>query len=98
MKKFVFLYNWGGTEKPTKEGMDAWMNWFKTIGENMVDIGTPLGGGKEVSSNGAKDITPEMGLVGGYSIVNAADMDSAIEFAKGCPGKDGIRVYESLPM
>ena len=98
MKKFVFLYNMSGEDENTKEQMDAWMSWFHSIGKSMVDMGSPLVGGKEVKSKKAKKITPEMGLVSGYSIVNAADMESAIELAKGCPGKTGIRVYESIPM
>lgn len=98
MKKFVFLYNMSGEDEHNKESMDAWMNWFQSIGKSVVDMGSPLVGGKEVKSKGAKDITPEMGLVSGYSIVNAVDMAGAIEIANGCPGKTGIRIYESIPM
>lgn len=87
-----------GEDENTKEHMDAWMSWFHSIGKSMVDMGSPLVGGKEVKSKKAKNITPEMGLVSGYSIINAADMESAIEIAKGCPGKTGLRIYESVPM
>ncbi len=87
-----------GKEEHTKEMMGLWMAWYKSIGDKLVDSGNPLVGGKEVFSKGAKDITPEMGLVGAYSIVNAADMDGAITIAKGCPGKYGVRVYEAMPM
>ena len=98
MKKFVFLYNVSSEEENTKDQMDAWMSWFQSIGKNMVDMGNPLVGGKEVKQKKAKNITAEMGLVSGYSIVNAADMESAIEIANGCPGKTGVRIYEAAPM
>jgi len=98
MKKFVFLYNMSGEDENTKEHMDTWMAWFQSIGKDMVDTGNPLVGGKEVKLKKAKSVTPEMGIVSGYSIINATDMESAIEIAKGCPGKTGLRVYEALPM
>ena len=98
MKKFVFLYNVSVEDENGKDETDAWMNWFQSIGKNMVDMGNPLVGGKEVKSTGVTNVTPEMGMVSGYSIVNAVDMDGAIDIAKGCPGKTGIRVYESIPM
>ena len=98
MKKFVFLYNVSVEEENGKDETDAWMSWFHLIGKNMVDMGNPLVGGKEVKPQGVTDVTLEMGMVSGYSIVNAIDMDGAIEMARGCPGQMGVRVYESVPM
>lgn len=98
MKKFVFLYNVSAEDENTQEAMDAWMSWFHSIGKSVVDIGNPLVGGKEVKSKKTINVTPEMSPVSGYSIVNAADMEGAIEIAKGCPSKAGVRIYESVPM
>ena len=98
MKKFVFIYNVSGAEEHTKELMDLWMSWFKSIGDKMLDSGGPLVGGKDVASQAVKDVTPEMSPASGYSIINAASMDDAVEMAKGCPGKAGLRVYEAISM
>lgn len=98
MKKFVFLYNVGNEDENTKEQGDHWMNWFHTISKSVVDIGNPLVGGKDVRANKAIDVTLNMGMVSGYSIINAPDMQAAIELAKGCPNKNGLKIYESVPM
>lgn len=98
MKKFVFLYNVDNEVENTKEQMDAWMSWFHSISKSVVDIGNPLVDGKDVKANKAIDITQEMGIVSGYSIINAPDMKTAIEIANGCPNKSGMKIYESVPM
>lgn len=98
MKKFVFLYNVTVEDENSKDETDAWMNWFQSIGKSIVDMGNPLMGGKEVKAKTATDVTPEMGMVSGYSIINAVDMEAAIEIASGCPSKTGLRIYESVPM
>ena len=42
MKKFVLLTY--GYETPTPEIQEAWGKWFASIGNKMVDPGSPLGG------------------------------------------------------
>ena len=98
MKKFVFLYNVSNEDENSKDETDAWMSWFHSIGKSIVDMGNPLIGGKEVKAKVATDVTLEMGMVSGYTIINAPDMDAAIEIASGCPSKTGMRIYESVPM
>lgn len=98
MKKFVFLYNVGNEDENTKEHMDLWMSWFHSISKSVVDIGSPLVGGKEVRAHKTIDVTLDKGMVSGYSIINAPDMQAAIELANGCPNKNGLKIYESVPM
>lgn len=98
MKKFVFLYNESSEVENTKEHMDLWMSWFHSISNSVVDIGNPLVGGKEVKANKTIDVTRDMGIVSGYSIINAPDIEAAIKIAQGCPGKNGVKIYESVPM
>jgi hypothetical protein len=54
MKKFVFLAV--GYETPTKEIMDAWMRWFESIKDHIVDSGNPFGPGMEIMSGGVKQL------------------------------------------
>ena len=107
MKKFVFVYSSEMTMAEREErGMDKgvmekWNQWFGAIGPKMVDGGNPFApGGMAVEKSGVSQI--ENHPATGYSIVNAADMDEAVEMAKGCPVLDAkggaVRVYEALPM
>jgi len=94
VKKFLFIYN----ASNEADSGDAWMAWFTSIGQSVVDIGNPFHGGKIVTAEGARDITEWSDFVGGYSLVNAVDMDAAVALAKGCPNKAGVRVFEAIPM
>ena len=96
MKKFVFLYY--GHVTPTQEIQKAWINWFASIGDKLVDSGNPFGAGREITHSGVKDLSPDMGAATGYSIINAESIDHAVQIAKGCPIVTGIRVYEAMSM
>ncbi len=98
MKKFILLYNMPLKDAHTEEGKAAWMKWFESLSDKMVDMGNPLVRGKEVFPDEVKDIVPESRVLSGYGIVNAEDMDEAIEIAQGCPSKAGILVYEAMSM
>ena len=77
------------------------MAWFGGMGDAVVDGGNPLGMSKTLTSGG---VTDDGGAnpVSGYSIVNAADMDAAVEMAKGCPmvadGSGSVEIAERLDM
>ena len=94
MKKFLFIYN----ASNDADSENAWMTWFTSIGHSVADMGNPFDGGKIVTAAGAKDLSDWSDLVGGYSLINAVDMDAAIALASGCPNKAGVRVFEALPM
>lgn len=94
MKKFVFLYNAGGVQN--QEMKMQWMKWFEGVKDYTVDGGNPLIDGHNVTESGVEKLTPENVMTTGYSIVNAENMDAAIELAKGCP--NGLRVYEAMSM
>ena len=96
MKKFVFLYT--GYAEPNPDAMDAWMTWFGSIGEQLVDSGNPLGPGREVTGNGTKELTAEASPITGYSIVRADSIDDAEKLLVGCPMIDGVRIYEAMSM
>jgi len=96
MKKYLFLYC--GYETPTQEMMDDWSNWFASIGDKIVDGGSPLGPGRERRHTGTKDLPHDSEAVSGYSIINAENIDEAEKIAESCPIITSVRVYEAMSM
>jgi hypothetical protein len=102
MAKYLFVY-YGGkmvTDPKEREKMMAgWMKWFGDMGKAVVDAGAPTQAAKTVSSKGVKDIGANP--VGGYSVIQADNLDAAIAFAKKCPivaeGGD-VAIYTIMPM
>lgn len=108
MTKFMVLYRAPtaavermseASPEEMQEGMKAWMAWGEKCGDALVDFGTPLGSGQNVTTAGAS--ASETGLAG-YSVLQAEGMDAALAlledhphlgWAEGC----SIEVYESLP-
>ena len=107
MTKFVVLYIGSmsaesqiaeSTPEQAEAGMKAWTDWAARTGDALVDFGTPLGVGKEVTGSGVSDTTTG---VGGYSILQADDLDAAAELVKDHPhfmsgGESSIQVYPAL--
>jgi hypothetical protein len=99
MDKFMFLYVGGNMEnsglspKEMEEHNQKWYSWIGGLAKEGVHLaGEPLlKGGKIVSGKDNKFVVtdgpfPESKeLIGGYSIINAEDIDKAAEIAKGCP-------------
>jgi len=96
MKKFVIFHY--GFEMPTPEIMDSWNKWFASIGDKIVDPGSPLGPGREISPSGTKELPMGLESLTGYTVINADSLDEAEVIAKGCPMITSVRVYESMSM
>ena len=96
MRKFLFLYS--GVSEPTQEVMDAWMGWFASIGDSLVDGGNPLGPGREVTPTETRELPSGLEATSGYSIVNADTMDDAEKLLEGCPIVTSVRIYEAMSM
>ena len=107
MTKYVFIYHAPMTPAdatpPTPEEMEAvtaeWNSWAGRVGEGLVDFGTPLTGGTRVTNDGTSPSTRD---VGGYSIIEADDLQAAIALTKGhphlmTPGAE-IEVHEAVPI
>lgn len=71
--------------------MQRWMMWMQTLAEQgKFDGAAPLATvGKIVTGKGKKIIDGPYAeakeVVGGYVIVNAINLDEAVELSKGCP-------------
>ena len=96
MKKFMFLYK--GYITPTPEIGQAWMDWFASVGDRMVDSGNPMSRGADVTPDAVTPIETGLDSLTGYSIVNADTMDEAVEIAKTNPMITGVVVYELARM
>lgn len=108
MKKFIVLYiapqsaqaqMAESSPEAAQEGMKAWLEWAERTGGGLVDMGNPLGAGKEITMTGATDTTTN---VAGYGIIQAEDLESAQALLKDhphlmMPGAS-IQVYESLDL
>ncbi|WP_458780002.1 YciI family protein [Arthrobacter sp. D3-16] len=108
MKKFVVLYIAAlsaqaqmaeSSPEAAQEGMKAWLAWAEQAGEGLVDIGNPLGAGKEITATGTADTSTG---VAGYAILQAEDLAGAQALLDGHPHlmmpSASIQVYESLDL
>ena len=88
MAKYLFVYH-GGSEPSTpaqaSEIMQAWEDWFASMGAAAVDPGNPVGLSTTVNSDGSVTANGGSNPASGYSIIEAASSDAAIEQAKSCP-------------
>ena len=87
MTKFLVTYH-GGSEPDSPEAaqqiMAAFVAWADKTGSALVDPGAPLGPAKVVSSNGVTDGAAQ-GPCGGYSIIEANDLDAAVALVANHP-------------
>jgi hypothetical protein len=100
MPEFVFLYRNTQEEyretfnspERAQQSMMKWRAWFKELGDKgyLKNIGQPLedagkvvGGKKKTITDGPYAETKD--VIGGFSIVEAKDLDQAAQLASGCP-------------
>jgi hypothetical protein len=87
MARFLVTYHGGGMpegDEPRQQAMAAFGQWVAETGEALVDPGAPLGPSKTVSKSGVAD-GPAQGVSGGYSVVEADDMNAAVELVRNHP-------------
>ncbi|HEY1869926.1 MAG TPA: YciI family protein [Chitinophagaceae bacterium] len=116
MEKFILLFRGGinhaynaNESNEAMENMKEWMNWMGGLQQKgiMVAADPFLPTGKQVIGFGKKvadgAYVQNEEQVGGYLIVNANDIDDAVEISKGCPvlkenGKVEIRPIQKMEM
>jgi hypothetical protein len=86
MPKFLVTYHGSGAPAPeqAREAMAAFMAWASSAGEALIDPGAPLGPARTVTAESVSD-GPADGPATGYSILQAPDLDGAVELVKGHP-------------
>src|SRR6185503_19203505 len=116
MEKFILFFRGGAhhayNANESKEGMEImqqWMNWMGGLQQKGILVAADplLPTGKQVIGAGKRvaegPYVQEGEQVGGYIIVNANDINEAIEIAKNCPvlneeGKVEVRPIQKLEM
>lgn len=94
MAQYLYLYRNG--EKLSPEQMQAqmgrWMTWMKELEQKgvLASGGHPLERSGKLVSGKARTVTDGLfteakDIIGGYSIVEAKDLDHAVELTAGCP-------------
>jgi hypothetical protein len=87
MPRFLVTYHGGGmpeSEEGRQQAMAAFGAWIGSTGKALVDPGAPLGPAKTVSSGSVADGAAP-GPFNGYSILDAADLDSAVDLVRSHP-------------
>jgi hypothetical protein len=95
MSEFVFLYRGGdrsGSPGEMQQVLQKWMAWFKDLAEkgHLKDRGQPLErAGKLVKGKQATvtdgPFAEAKDLIGGYTLIEARDLEQAVDLSKGCP-------------
>jgi len=95
MSQFTFLYRGRDTSaspEQMQKTMQKWQAWFKELGAkgHLKDIGHPLEHAGKVIRGNQKTLTDgpfaeAKDVVGGFTIIEARDLDQAAELSKGCP-------------
>jgi hypothetical protein len=116
MEKFMYLFRGGEnhasnatSSEQAAKNMQAWMTWMQSLqqkgilvgGEPLQRTGKQVNGAKKVVTDGPFIEAKEM--VGGYLMVNAKDINEAVEISKGCPifaedGKLEVRPVQKMEM
>ncbi len=110
MKKYIVLYHApvdalkqtaNSSPEEKEKGIEAWMNWAKKCGDQLVDLGNPLAGGQKLLPGGkSEDSSRE---VCGFSILQADNMDAAKALLDGHPhlgwnADCEIEIHETKPL
>jgi hypothetical protein len=88
------------TEVQAGEVMAKWGAWMGTLGNALIDVGSPFGEGVSVIDDGS---TAAPVSLSGYSIVEAESLGAARDLANGHPclsegdGNFAIEVFEMTP-
>ncbi len=104
MAKYLYVYHGGShpeTEDEQKAVMDAWGNWFGSMGASVVDGGNPVGKSSTVNSDGSVTEDGGSNPASGYSLIEADNVADAIARAKACPileAGGSIELAEAIDM
>jgi hypothetical protein len=88
MPNYLVTYHGGEGPPATPEAQQqvhaAFGAWVASVGDAMVDPGAPLGRTRSVSANGSEDGAVH-GAIGGYTLLSAADLDTAVHLVSNHP-------------
>ena len=100
MAKFGLLYvGEPQTDDPAEAQahQQEWFAWAQQLGDAVIDLGMPFSAPTRVNTDGSSEEQPK--VLSGMSIVQADDLDGALDIARGCPFVrfapiDVVQIYE----
>lgn len=111
MSKFMFFFwnNEGNNKNLSPERMQelmkSWMNWVEELkqGGHLVQTGERMNATGKMVRGKSKTVTDgpyaeAKDTIGGYLVLQANDLDQAVELAKGCPVLEGDGMVEVRPV
>lgn len=108
MSEFTYLFRGGaapGSPEHTQQRMQKWIAWMKDLGQqNLIkNPGNPLEPTGKVIKGSQKTVTDgpyaeTKDIIGGYMVIEAKDIDHAVEISKGCPIFDSGGMVEVRPV
>ena len=108
MSEFVFLYRGGERGRSPEQAqqmMQKWGAWLEGLGEkgHIRDQGQPLERAGKLVKGKQKTVTDgpfaeAKDVVGGYTLIEARDLDQAVELSKGCPIFEAEGAVEVRPV
>ncbi|MFN2645337.1 MAG: YciI family protein [Burkholderiales bacterium] len=113
MSQFVLLYRSSneahreamGSPEKAQASLTKWRAWIKemteegqlkNVGEPLERTGKVVAGAKKMVTDGP--FTESKDVIGGFSIVEARDMEQAAKIASGCPILEGGGSVEVRPV
>ena len=104
MAKYLLAFHGGSMpEDPAEQAaaLEAWGAWYTSIGAGVIDPGNPVAFARSVASDGSASDGGGVDPVTGYTLIEAPDMDAAVEIASHCPllgGGGRVEVAETFNM
>jgi hypothetical protein len=108
MSEYVFLYRGGESGRSPErwqEMMQKWMAWMKDVREkgHLKDQGHPLERSGKLVRGKQKTVTDgpfaeSKDVIGGYTLIEAEDLEQAVELSKGCPIFEAEGAVEVRPV
>jgi hypothetical protein len=108
MSQFIYLYRGGrmeGSPQQMQQLMQKWMAWLKDLTDkgHIKDAGQPLERSGKLVKGKSKVVTDgpfaeAKDVVGGYTVVEARDLDQAVQLSKGCPVFENDGAVEVRPV
>jgi hypothetical protein len=95
MSEFVYLYRGGDNGRSpelAQQIMQKWMTWLQGLAQkgHIKDQGQPLEPSGKLVKGKQKTVTDgpfaeAKDVIGGYTLIEARDLEQAAELSKGCP-------------
>ena len=108
MSEYLFIYRGGQRPQSPQEAetvMQRWTTWLQDLGKkgHIKDQGQPLEPEGKVVKGRDKIVTDgpyaeTKDLVGGYTLIEAKNLDQAAELSKGCPIFENGGLVEVRPI